>query len=98
MNETTQDLAPTKKIGVKVIYAALKILKNHDGELPGREVISEIEKTIDLNEWEKELYPKSGYIRWKSILHFYSYEIISGTTTSGRELMEKMQGLSKKAN
>ena len=29
MNETTQDLAPTKALGAKVIYAALTILKNN---------------------------------------------------------------------
>ncbi len=42
----------------------------------GRQVIEEVEKRVKLGEWEKQRYEKSGYIRWRSILHFYSIDLI----------------------
>ncbi len=58
----------------KVIFAAFEILKENGGELNGREVISQVEKRVDLDDWAKTKYEKSGYIRWQSILHFYSID------------------------
>ena len=44
MNNSIQDLAPTKALGAKVIYSALTILKNKGGEMSGRNVLAEVEK------------------------------------------------------
>lgn len=75
MNEKDiSNLSSSKRTAAKTIFAALEILKENDGELPGKEIISEIPSKIDLNDWEKERYAKSGYIRWQSILHFYSID------------------------
>ena len=60
----------------KVIFAAFEILKENGGELNGRDVISQVEKRVDLDEWAKTKYEKSGYIRWQSILHFYSIDCV----------------------
>ncbi|MCZ7555771.1 MAG: Mrr restriction system protein [Bacteroidia bacterium] len=60
----------------RVIHAALTILKDNGGELPGKEVLAEIEKRVELDEWAKATYEKSGYTRWKSILHFFSIDCI----------------------
>jgi restriction system protein len=60
----------------KVIFAAFEILKENGGELNGREVISQVEKRVDLDDWAKTKYEKSGYIRWQSILHFYSIDCV----------------------
>lgn len=68
----TKKLAPTKELAVKVIYAALQILKEKSGEAPGREVLAEVEKRVHLDEWARATYEKSGYVRWQSVLHFYS--------------------------
>jgi len=76
MNETVNDVAPTKALAAKVLFAALKILKENSGEMKGREVVAEIEKTLKFNDWEKARFEKSGYIRWQSVLHFYTIDCI----------------------
>jgi restriction system protein len=58
------------------MFAAMNILKEKGGQLSGREVIAEIEKRLTLSDWAKETYEKSGYTRWKSILHFFSIDLI----------------------
>ena len=51
-----QQLSPSKTLAAKVIYAALKIVKDNGGELPGREVVSQVEQQTDLDDWAKERY------------------------------------------
>lgn len=68
--------APTRQLAAKVVFAALKILVEKGGEASGREVIAEIEKREQLDDWAKAVYEKSGYTRWKSILHFFSIDLI----------------------
>jgi restriction system protein len=72
MTNELKDLSKSKQTAAKTIYEALLVLKEEGGELPGREVMNRIEQRIELSEWEKERYEKTGYIRWQSILHFYS--------------------------
>jgi restriction system protein len=69
-------LAPSRDLAAKVIFAALQILKERGGQAPGREVVAEVEKRVDLDEWAKATYKKSGHIRWQSILHFFSIDCI----------------------
>ncbi len=54
----------------KVNFAAFEVLRENSGELNGREVIKQVERRVDLDEWAKSKYEKSGYIRWQSVLHF----------------------------
>jgi restriction system protein len=68
------NIAPSKATAAKVIFAAFKILQSESGELPGKEVIERIRNTVEFNDWEKEIYEKTGYVRWKSILHFYTVD------------------------
>jgi restriction system protein len=72
-------LSKSKALAVKVIFASLNILKEKGGELSGREVIDEVQKRVSLDEWAKERYEKTGYIRWQSILHFYSIDCIKAS-------------------
>ena len=67
-------LAPSLQCAVKTIYTTFLILKEHGGELPAKEILSIIPERIELTDWEKERYEKSGYIRWQSILHFYTID------------------------
>ncbi|WP_291323713.1 hypothetical protein [Desulfonatronospira sp.] len=46
----------------KVIFAAFEILKKNSGELNGREVINQVEQHVDLDEWARSKYDKSGLI------------------------------------
>jgi len=66
----------SRQLAAKVIHAALVILVEKGGEAPGRDVISAIETRVKFDDWDKEVYEKSGYTRWKSILHFFSIDLI----------------------
>lgn len=68
--------ARARPLAAKVVFAALKILVEKGGEAAGREVIAEIEKREQLDDWAKAVYEKSGYTRWKSMLHFFSIDLI----------------------
>lgn len=70
------DLSPTKAVAVKTIFEAFRILKEEGGQLPGKEIIDRIEHRLPFTEWEKGILEKTGNIRWKSILHFYTIDCI----------------------
>lgn len=54
----------------------MKILKENGGELTGKEVLQKISERIEFDEWEKSRYEKTGNIRWQSILHFYTIDLV----------------------
>ena len=69
-------MAKTKSliIAEKTIFATFKILKDAGGEMSGKDVLTKIHDTVEFNEYEKHRYEKTGYIRWESILHFYTID------------------------
>ncbi len=69
-------LSKSRELAAKVIFAALQILKENGGELNGREVVEKVGQRVELDDWAKSKYEKSGYIRWQSILHFFSIDCI----------------------
>jgi restriction system protein len=71
-----EKISRSRDLGVKLIFAALQLLKENGGQLPGRDVLSAVEKRVFLDDWARETYEKSGYVRWQSILHFYSIPCI----------------------
>lgn len=73
---SSAQLSRSRQLAAKVIYAALQILKENGGQAAGRDVIAQVEKRVELDDWAKETYEKSGYIRWQSILHFFSIDCI----------------------
>lgn len=72
MKEELKDLSKSRRVAVKTIYEAFKILKEEGGQLPGRQVINKIRERIEFDEWEKTAFEKTGRIRWESIFHFHS--------------------------
>ncbi|GAB1371037.1 restriction endonuclease [Candidatus Kapaibacterium sp.] len=76
MDNEIEKLAPSKRAAAKTMFAAFKILKESGGQLPGKQVVDKIRETIELTDWEKEVYEKTGYVRWESILHFYTIDAI----------------------
>lgn len=64
----------SKKIAEKTIFATFQILKDAGGELRGKEVVDKIRETLEFDDYEKHRYEKTGYIRWESILHFYTID------------------------
>jgi len=76
-NSTSKDkLSRSRELAAKVIFAALQILKEKGGQAPGRDVVAEVERRVALDEWARATYEKSGYVRWQSILHFFSIDCI----------------------
>jgi restriction system protein len=69
-------LSRSRELAANVIFAALQILKDKGGEAPGRAVVAEVEKRVPLDDWARAIYEKSGYVRWQSILHFFSIDCI----------------------
>jgi len=61
-------------IAEKTIFATFNILKNAGGEMRGKDVVNTIRDTVEFNNYEKHRYEKTGYIRWESILHFYTID------------------------
>lgn len=57
------------------LKSALEVLKDNGGQLPSRDVIRNTEKRLELSEYEKAKLEKTGYIRWESVLHFYSIDL-----------------------
>jgi restriction system protein len=74
MDKELEKLAPSKRSAAKTMFATFKILKEAGGQLPGKQVIDKIRETVELTEWEKQVYEKTGYVRWQSILHFYTID------------------------
>ncbi|TVQ90227.1 MAG: Mrr restriction system protein [Bacteroidetes bacterium] len=62
------------KIAQKTIFAALQILKESGGELRGKEVVDKIRERLTFDEYESHIYEKTGYVRWESIMHFYTID------------------------
>lgn len=67
-------ISKSKLIAQKTIYATFKILQEGGGEMRGKEVVDKIRETVEFNDYEKHRYEKTGYIRWESILHFYTID------------------------
>jgi restriction system protein len=58
------------------MFAALKVLKENGGEMRGSQVVEEVAKRVPLGEWETHRYEKTGNIRWRSVLQFYSIDLM----------------------
>lgn len=73
-NADSEQYSRSRALANKVTFEALKVLKDHGGQLPSSQVIEEVGKRVELDEWARSRYEKSGYVRWQSILHFYSID------------------------
>jgi restriction system protein len=73
MKQTT-DISPSKAVAAKTVFEALSILKEEGGSLPGKEIIDRMRQRIEFSDWEREIYEKTGYVRWESILHFFTVD------------------------
>ena len=60
----------------KTMFAAMTILSKNGGSMPIRILMQEIEKTVELSDWEKEILENTGNIRWQSNMHFTSVDYV----------------------
>ena len=73
---TTKKLSPSRALAAKLIHAALSILRDNGKEMPVRDLMTRLERTVQLDAWDRERYEKSGYVRWESMLHFFSIDCV----------------------
>ena len=90
---------PTSKARASVlIKAAMEALDEAGGSLPLRDIKKAVAKKVTLDEHDLARYEKTGYIRWESVLHFYSIDTVKAgfirksggrwhLTEEGREAM-----------
>lgn len=71
-----KEISASRKIAAKTVHAALTILKENGGSMRSAEVFDKIRATILFSDYEKERFDSTGYIRWESILHFYSVDCV----------------------
>lgn len=76
MIKENKELSRTESLAAKIVFVTFQILKEAGGQLPSHDVLAQIPKRVNLDEWETQIYEKTGYIRWQSILHFYSIDCI----------------------
>jgi len=55
-----EKMSPAKELASRVVFAALQILKEKGGQAPGREVVAEVEKRVQLDDWAKAVSTKTG--------------------------------------
>jgi restriction system protein len=71
-----KNVSRSRSLAKKLIFNAFLILKENGKEMHGRELMDLLEKKVELDDWAKERYEKTGYIRWQSILHFFSIDSV----------------------
>lgn len=59
----------------KSLRAAMTILKENGGSMKSADLMAEVEKRVEFNDWEKELTSKGG-IRWQNVYHFSSVDYV----------------------
>lgn len=95
------NVKPTsKKRAAVFIKAAFQALDEAGGSLRFRDVLDQVEKRVELDENDTAIYEKTGYVRWRSVLHFYSIDCVKAgfikktggrwyLTPEGRAVMDK---------
>ena len=72
----SKKLTPSQALAAKTIHCAFRILKKHNCEMPVKDLLKKMEEELELNDWEKARFEKSGYIRWQSVFQFYTIDCI----------------------
>ena len=72
-------MSRSTELASKLIFKALNILKDNNDFLSKNELFEKVELYTDLDDWAKERYEKTGYIRWQSTLLFYSINLIKAS-------------------
>ena len=67
-----EKLSRSKDLAARVVYAALQVLREKGGQAPRKELIEEVPSRVQLDDWARTVYEKTGYLRWQSKLSFFS--------------------------
>ena len=75
-NLTVMRRATSRDRAAIFLKAAFDALHDAGGSLPLKEVKREVSKRVTLTEHDQEIYERTGYVRWESVLHFYSIDCV----------------------
>lgn len=87
----------------EIMRVVLTELKNAGGQARLKDLFERAEAKLNLSEYEREPYAKSGYVRWCAIVHFYSIDCVKAgylqksggkwsLTQPGEEALKKPAG------
>lgn len=71
-----QNQSRSRELAARLVYAAFQILKENNGEMRSRDVVTEVGHRVKLDTWATERYERSGYIRWQTLLHFFTIDCV----------------------
>ncbi|MCC6932575.1 MAG: restriction endonuclease [Deltaproteobacteria bacterium] len=60
----------------KLAHLVLTILKENNGQMRGRELVDKAAHRIELDDWAKSQYEKSGNLKWRSICQFSTIGLV----------------------
>lgn len=68
MTTNPDDLSQTAELASRLLHAAMSAIKENGGSMKRSEVMEEIEKRVELDEWAKHRLEKTDHVRWQSVL------------------------------
>ena len=79
-------MSKTIELAKELEYQTLKALSENGGELARSQLMDILREKAPLDDWAKAVLEKTGYIRWESILQFYSIDLVkAGFITKNRK-------------
>ncbi len=72
MTSNPDDLSQTAELASRLLHAAMSAINDSGGSMKRSEVMEEVERRVDLDEWAKERFEKTGHVRWQSVLMLHS--------------------------
>ncbi len=55
---------------------AMNAIDANGGQLSTRDVLGAIAKRVKFTDYEQQVYEKTGYVRWQSVVHFFSIDLV----------------------
>jgi restriction system protein len=62
----TKQISRSRQLAAKLIYAALHTLVERGGQARGADVVEQVGKRVELDDWAKEVYEKSRLHKMES--------------------------------
>jgi restriction system protein len=63
-----------ERVGI-LMKTAMQAIHENGGALPSREVMNEVQRRLELSEYERGVLEKTNQVRWQSQIHFYSIDL-----------------------
>lgn len=68
----SKPVSNSRASATKTVFAAFQLLKENGGTMGLKDLLEQIPNRVELNDWERVIYEKTGAVRWQSLFHFFS--------------------------